>query len=145
MRVYTTDTSALVKFVLNEEYSDVMREIVSLHRSSAIRLIAPDYVLVECASVLWQRMQRGELVVDDLVPAFGALQAVGVNLVPQGELLEEALLFAANTGVAVYDALFCVLTQRESATLITNDGPLVNRLAGTGIQALTLAEWDRLP
>ena len=139
--VYTIDTNALLKHVLDEDYSDVVREIVSLHRASAIQLIAPDYILVECANVLWQRVRRGGLRIDELMPSFGALQAVGVNLVPQGELLEEALFFAAHTGVAVYDALFCVLSRREGAPLITADGALVNRLDGTGIRTFALAEW----
>ena len=139
--VYTIDTNALLKQVLDEDYSDVVREIVSLHRASAIQLIAPDYILVECANVLWQKVRRGGLHIDELMPSFAALQAVGVNLVPQGELLEEALLFAANTGVAVYDALFCVLARRENAPLITADRPLVDRLAGSEVRALALAQW----
>ena len=141
MNFYTIDTSALVKFVLPEDYSDVVRGIVSLHLASDIQLIAPDYLLVECANVLWQRVQRGSLDIDDLAPAFRALQEVGVRLFPHSELLEEALLFASNAGIAVYDALFCVLARREDAPLITADRPLVNRLAGSGIRALTLAEW----
>jgi predicted nucleic acid-binding protein len=141
MNVYTIDTSALVKYVLTEEYSDAVDDMVSLHRSAAIQLIAPDYVLVECASVLWQRVQRGDLDIGGLMPAFSMLQAVGIRLFPQSELLEEALLFAASAGIAVYDALFCVLARQEDAPLITDDGPLVNRSVGTGIRALTLAEW----
>ena len=138
---YTIDTNALLKQVLDEDYSDVVQEIVSLYRASMIRLVAPDYILVECANVLWQRVQRGSLHIDDLMPAFHELQSLDIRLVPQSELLEEALLFAASAGIAVYDALFCVLARREAAPLITADGPLINRVAGTGIRTLTLAEW----
>ena len=141
MSIYTIDTSALVKEVLDEDYSDVVREIVLLHRASVIQLVAPDYILVECANVLWQRVGRGGLHIDELMPAFETLRTIGINLVPQDELLEEALLFAVSSGPAVYDALFCVLAQREDAPLITADGPLISRIAGTGILTLTLAEW----
>ncbi len=75
------------------------------------------------------------------MPAFHELQNLKVHLVPQSELLEQALLFAASANIAVYDALFRVLSRREDAPLIAADAPLVNRLAGTGVRAFALAEW----
>ena len=141
MDAYTIDNSALVKHVIAEEYSDVVDEIVALHRSSKIRLVAPDYVTVESANVLWQRAQRSGLGVDEAMDAFHAIRSVGVHLFPQSELLEEALLFAADASIAVYDALFCVVARREDAPLITADAPLVNRLRGTDVRAFTPADW----
>ena len=49
---------------------------------------------------------------------------------------------AAEINITVYDALFCVLAQRQQAPLITADLPLVRRLGSSPIQALTL---DQIP
>ncbi len=73
--------------------------------------------------------------------AIRTLRGLGIGLVSQSGLLEDSLLFAANTGVTVYDALFCVLAPQEDAGLITADARLVNRIGDTGVRALTLDAW----
>lgn len=141
MTYQVIDTSALVKYVLPEDHSDVAERLVSLHRIFTIQLIAPDYILIECANVLWKHVRRNNIRIEDAVSGLRSLQNLHIRLVPQSELLEEALLLAAEINITVYDALFCVLARRENAPLITNDRPLVNRLAGTGIRGLALADW----
>ena len=61
MNIYVFDTSALVKFVLPDEYNEAIEEIVSLHGRSEIQLVAPDFLLVECANVLWKSLGESGL------------------------------------------------------------------------------------
>ena len=142
MILYVIDTSVLVKTVIPEDYSLAAINIVSLHQASGIRLIAPDYVLLECANVLWKHSLRNNLPTANMVSALRVLHGHGISLIPHSELLEDALNFAIRVGIAIYDALFCVLAQRERAELITADLRLVNDLAGTGTQTLTLEAWE---
>ena len=136
------DTSAFVKYVLPEDHSDTVRRIIGRHLSSSLELTAPEYILTESANVLWKGVVRDNLQPDDAVRALRLLRQTGLVLVPESQLLDDALLFASRTGITVYDALFCVLAQRQQVPLITADRPLVARLQSSPIQALTL---DQIP
>ena len=142
MKTGVIDTSALVKFVLPEDHSDVVRSLVARHRTSGLTLLAPDYILVESANVLWKYVQRDTLLADQARLALKVLEQTGVILVPHTQLLEDAMRFAMAVSITVYDALFAVLALRENAPLITADYPLVTRLSDTGVQTITL---DQLP
>ncbi len=63
MRSYVIDSSALVKLVIPENYSGILRGIITLHYESDVRLIAPEFVLVECANVLWKHTRRNDLLI----------------------------------------------------------------------------------
>ena len=141
MSVYVIDTNVLVKRVIPEDYSDVAVSILEQHRNGDIRLIAPDYILTECANVIWKHARRHGMSNSDLSDSLRVLQSLGIPLTPQSALLEDALLFAAAADIAVYDALFGVLARREDAELITADLPLINRLAGSGVRVRALREW----
>ena len=141
MIICVIDTNVLVKRVIPEDDSYVDGNILEQHDRGVISLIAPDYILTECANVIWKHARRHGMSNPDLSASLRALQSLGVRLTPQSELLEDALRFAAAADIAVYDALFCVLAQREDAELITADLPLVNRLAGSGLRVRPLREW----
>lgn len=138
---YVIDTSALVKYVLTEEYSDLVRHIVSLHEASEIQLTAPDFLYVECASVLWKNALRTGDPIEDVIAALNNLRGINIRLVPQEDLLDDALRLAVDINITVYDALYCALAQRENAGIITEDRRLRNALDRTSIQYLTLRTW----
>jgi len=136
------DTSALVKYVLPEQDSSVVDGIVASHHAGTINLTAPEYVLVESANVLWKHLQRGNIQPEDAAGSLQTLRGLGIRLIPNAELLEDALTLAAQHGITVYDSLLCALAVRENVQLITADNPLVRRLTGTGIQATMLSQWN---
>ena len=136
------DTSALVKYVLPEEDSPVVEKLIAFHHAGMAHLVAPEYVLVESANVIWKHIQGRNLQPEDAVPSLRALRDLGIRLVPDADLLEDALMLATDHGITVYDALFCALAARENVQLITSDNALVRRLAGTDIQATMLSEWN---
>ena len=144
MIICVIDTNVLVKRVIPEDYSDVAVSILEQYHKGVISLIAPDYILTECANVIWKHARRHGMSNSDLLSSLRVLQSLGIRLTPQRELLEDALRFAAAADIAVYDALFCALARREDAELITADLPLVNRLAGSGLRVRTLREWAPL-
>lgn len=142
MTIQAIDTSALVKYVLPEQDSSIAEKIVAFHRAGAVNLIAPQYILVESGNVLWKHLQRHNLGVEDAVESFRALRNLAIGLVPDAELLEDALTIAADNGITVYDSLFCTLAVRENVPLITSDQVLVRRVANTGVRATLLSEWN---
>ena len=142
MTAQVIDTSALVKYVLPEPDSSVVENLVALHHAGTVNLMAPEYILVESANVLWKHLQRGNIEPEDAAASLRTLRDLGIRLIPNAELLEDALTLAAEHGITVYDSLFCALADRENVQLITADNPLVRRLTGTGIQATTLSQWN---
>ncbi len=136
------DTSALVKYVLPEEDSPIVEKLIAFHHAGMTNLIAPAYVLVESANVLWKHVQRHNVRPEDAVPSLRAIRDLGIRLVPDADLLEDALILAADNGITVYDALFCALAARENVQLITSDNALLRRLTGTDIQATTLSQLN---
>ena len=141
MTSHAIDTSALIKYVLPEQESGIVEHVVALHHGGVVDLAAPEYLLVECANVLWKHLQRNNVQIEDAVPSFRELKELGNHLVPNLDLLDATLLFAQDHGVAVYHALFGVLAARESAPRITSDAALVRRRSGTGIQAVSPSDW----
>ncbi len=144
MTTQAIDTSALVKYVLPEQDSSVAERLVALHRAGVVDLIAPQYILVESANVLWKQLQRRSLLAEEAAASLAALRSVSLRLVPDAELLENALTIAADNGITVYDSLFCALAVRESVPLITSDRALVSSVAGTRVRAILLSDWDAL-
>lgn len=141
MTAYVIDTSALVKHVIPAEYDDNLERIVSLHQESRIQLVAPNFLLVECANVLWKDASRTRESFENVIAALDDLRRINVRLVPQEDLLEDALRLALDMNITVYDALYCTLAQRESAEIITEDRRLRNALDQTNIRYLTLRMW----
>ena len=144
MKPLVIDTSALVKYVLPEQDSSVAEELVALHRAGMITLLAPEYLLVESANVLWKHLGRRDILPEEAMESLRTLKELGIRFASNSELLEDALKLAADNGITVYDALFCALAVRENVPLITSDGPLVRRMTGTGVQATLLPEWGEL-
>ena len=135
------DASALVKLVIPEEHSDIARRIVSSYQRGEMRLLAPDFILTECANVLWRHAIRAGSSTTEAIATLNVLRGRAIALVPQRELVDAALGFAVTYGSSVYDALYCALALREDAALITADSRLVNRVAGSGVRAFTLPDW----
>ncbi len=145
MNIYVIDTSVLVKYAIPAEYNDSVERIVSLHQESGIQLIAPDFIFVECANVLWKVARRVETPVEDVMERLDRLRRINIRLVSQADLLKDALRLALDINITVYDALYCALAQRENAELITEDRRLRNALDRTDIRYLTLRMWAELP
>lgn len=145
MTTYVIDASVLVKYVILAEYDDSVERILSLHQESGIQLVAPSFLLVECANVLWKDALRTGDPIEDVIAALNNLRGINISLVPQEDLLDDALRLAVEINITVYDALYCALARRENAEIITEDRRLRNALDQTNIRYLTLQMWAELP
>ena len=135
------DASALVKLVVPETDSEAMHTLAACFRNGQIQLLAPDYILVECANVLWKYARQTQTPESDVREAFQVIRRLGVELVPQVLLLEAALSLALEHKQPVYDALYLALAHQENAALITADERLANTVATQGFSIVLLSEW----
>ncbi len=127
MKPLVIDASIVVKLFFEEEYSDL-----SAARIEATgRLIAPEFMWIEATNVVWKRLRRGELTLDQAMAIIEEMLRLPIETYPADDLIALALTLAADTGRTVYDCVYVALAVREGCTLLTGDQRLVNGLRGT--------------
>jgi predicted nucleic acid-binding protein len=115
------DASIAVKWLVEEIDSQAAQRLLD----SDERLVAPDFVLVETANVLWKKTQRRELKAEQAVAGIQALPGYFEQLMPSAPLLPRALAIAIEVGHPVYDCLYLACAEALEVRLVTADGRLV--------------------
>lgn len=110
------DASVAVKWVLPEPDSQIAREVVG-----AEPLLAPDFLMLECANVLAQNVRRRRLTDTQAQGGLRRIAAAGVRLIPSGPLVTQAQQLASALSASAYDALYLALALAEDISLLTAD------------------------
>lgn len=126
-KTLVVDASVAVKWFLPEPDAE---PAVALLRAGH-RLLAPDLLWIEVASVLWKVARREALTADEAGRMISDAAAFPVEILESGPLLTDALRIATATDRTVYDSLYVALAAREDAVMVTADERLVNALANT--------------
>lgn len=111
------DASVALKFVTQEPGNDAASALLA----APDPLIAPDWLLVECASGLAKKVLTSGLSQPQAEESFAALPKFFSRLHSAVELVESSLDLSLRLRHAVYDCLYLALALREDATLITAD------------------------
>jgi predicted nucleic acid-binding protein len=138
---YVIDASALVKLVIPETDSEAMHALAASFRAGQVHLMAPEFILVECANVLWKYARQTQTPEAEIQEAFRVLLGLGIEHVAQTHILESAITLALEHQRSVYDALYLALARREGAILITADERLVNAMTVGGFPLVLLRAW----
>jgi predicted nucleic acid-binding protein len=121
------DASVAVKWFLPEPDADRAASLLDGRH----RLIAPDLLWIEVASVLWKITRRGSLTADEAQRILADAGAFPVEIIDSLDLLPDALRIANAADRTVYDSLYVALAFREKGTLVTADDRLARGIAGT--------------
>ena len=132
------DASVLVKCLITEPNSAIARREVA----AASRLVAPDFILIEIASIAAKKVRRG-----DIPKAFGAqvideAEIMLGELVPSAPLIREAFNLSASHGVSVYDGLYLALAMQRDSVVLTADLRLMTRVGRAGLDRFVHALPD---
>ena len=122
-REFVVDTSVVVKFFLEEPDSDKADALLEDHRLGNVRLIAPDFLLIEFANALWRQTSRGDITeteAEDALTAFLDL-APSLEIVPARGLLREILRACRRYNHAAYEVAFLALAERLRIPFVTAD------------------------
>lgn len=141
------DASVIIKWVVEEAGSG---DAVGL-LDAGYTLCAPDLLIPECANILWKKVRRGDLKLDEANAMAGLLKRAAVELVPTRSLLVDAFRIAHALDHPAYDGFYVSLAIGRSIPLVTADERLVRRIAEQGSNAMRqavvpLTGWkDRVP
>jgi predicted nucleic acid-binding protein len=116
------DASVAIKWFVEESDSAIAAGLLK-HPLSAPDLLAP-----ECANVLWKKVVRAELSLDEADVIALALQGAAIALHPTHPHLAKAMRIACELGCPAYDCFYLVLAQELQQPLVTADLRLVNRV-----------------
>lgn len=138
--ILVVDASVAVKFVTEEAGSDQAYEIVA----GPDPLIAPDWLLVEVASAMWNKVKHSKLLETHAEDSFDNLPRFFAQLFPAKELLKEAFQLSFRLHHPVYDCLYLALAQQEQAVLVTADKAFMRAIERTKLGAhARLLEWPQ--
>jgi predicted nucleic acid-binding protein len=123
------DTNVVAKWFFNEEGTDRAEALLNELLDGSSRVQVPSSMFYELANVIWTR--RTESFREQQARRVWAeLESFPLAVTDWPDLLPEALTFAIQYEVTVYDAVFVVLARRLGGELVTADGVLWDKVAG---------------
>ena len=129
------DASVAVKCFLDEEGSDAAKAVVRSHA----RMVAPDLIFAELASVAAKRVRRGHVSADVAGRMLSRAPDLLDEVFPLKPLAPRAFELAVEHGFSAYDALYLALAQARGARMVTADARLAARAEDAGLAALVEA------
>jgi len=125
------DASVAAKLFFIEAGSEAARALAL----SDARLIAPDLLWIEMASIAAKRVRTDGLDEARAGRAVSALGEIVAEFHPMGGLAARAFALASRHGMSAYDAAYVALAEQRGAVVVTADARLVAKARGAGLGA----------
>ena len=84
-------------------------------------LLAPDFLALECANVLWKKARLGEITESVAHDALADIVSGVIDLRPSTPLIDAALKLGREVDHPIYDCIYLALAEAEEAELVTAD------------------------
>jgi predicted nucleic acid-binding protein len=123
----TIDSSVAAKWFLAEDGADR----AALLAGSDDMLCAPDLLIAEVGNVFWKACRQARASAESAVHAMKLLPSFFDELIPHGEHAERALDLSLTLDHPIYDCFYLAIAEARQAPLVTADGKLIRKLAGT--------------
>ena len=120
METLIIDASIAIKWVVEEEGTEQ-----ALRLRGRYYFAAPDLIVAECANILWKKVQRNELTLEEAQLASRLLQQADIELIGMRGLLEEATRLVVLLGHPAYDCIYLALAKQRQCLFVTADERLL--------------------
>lgn len=94
-------------------------------------LVAPELILAEVLNAAWKACRLGAMDEGQTDRVAAELPAFLTRLVPLAALAPSAVRLARRLDHPVYDCFYLALAEHENTAMVTADGRLVRKVAGT--------------
>ena len=122
---YVVDASVGIKLFVEEESSEQAHALFSyLAADPPAELYIPDLFYIECTNILLKYTRRFGRSLEDSQADVADIKLLSLKPTSTAELMEDALLLAADRNLTAYDACYAVLAQKLEVPLITADEQL---------------------
>lgn len=133
------DASIGIKLFLQEDGSQDVRGLFErsiLHSDEC--LFVPDLFFIECANILWKKVQRGEISPSFAADSLADLADLSIPSTPTSDLMNQALEIACAFNVTAYDACYIALAAVIGIPLLTADTRLADIMKGSNYDIAVL-------
>ncbi|HTK36723.1 MAG TPA: type II toxin-antitoxin system VapC family toxin [Caulobacteraceae bacterium] len=120
------DASVALKWIFEEVGSDRARALADQP------LVAPDFLLLECANVLAIQVRRGLILPDTARNALRELHDGPIRFLPSGPFIQDAHALGVRLGHGAYDCLYLAVAIAERAVMVTADERFVRVVESDG-------------
>jgi len=134
------DASVAAKSFFGEEGSSAADRLLQ----SGVRLIAPDLIHVEMASIAAKQVRRRGAPPELARGALAGLRTMLTESVPLTELVDEAFELAVKHGFSAYDGTYLALARERGLVVVTADVKFARKAAEAGLaHHITLLDMER--
>src|SRR5436305_1961225 len=129
--ICVVDASVALKLFFDKPRSQQVETLFErLDTDPRARFYVPDLFFAECANVFATVARHKGYTAKEARDDMVEMRALGLQVIPTGDLAVQALDIALNHRVSGYDACYVALAGRVKAPLITADEKLVRSMAG---------------
>ena len=118
--IVVVDASVAVKWFVKEDGHSSALGLLD----AGLMLTAPDLICAEAANVLWKKLKKGEVTIEQAEAACEALPDFLTEIAPSGAFLGEALRFAHRLEHPVYDCIYLAYAVIKPLSLSPRIGDL---------------------
>jgi len=141
--ICVVDASVALKLFFDKPRSQRVEALFSrLDAGPRARFYVPDLFFAECANVFATVARHKGYTPKEARDDMAAMRALGLKVIPTGDLATQALDIALKHRVSGYDACYVALAERVHAPLITADEKLVRNMAGKEYAVYSLATYE---
>lgn len=126
---FVVDASVAAKIYFVEEDSELARAALQ----AAIRLIAPELLFVEMASIAAKCLRRGTTTREQAALSVRLIAGVVDQAIPLSALAGRAFELAADHGFSAYDGAYLALAEISGLPVLTADLRLARRASEVGL------------
>ena len=128
MTPHVVDASVVIKWVVDEVHAESARRL----QEDQYELFAPDLLWPECGNILWKKVRRGELALDEARLIWSGLEQQPISAFQSRLALDLALEVAFDTNRTVYDSCYLALAMLIGCQLVTADQKLLAHIGFQG-------------
>ena len=118
------DASVAVKWVASEAGRAEALDLLD----DGVERIAPQFLMIEVANVLWMKVRRGEFLQEQASSSFALIKDAVGRFVSDADLMDRCIGLSRELDRPAYDCVYLACAEREAAEMVTADTRLLAKL-----------------